>query len=253
MKVVKRFITSNYDGFRITKGNRDFSLTHAKNLAQDIIRSNMLEANPIICQRDAYGKLEVYDGQHRLHACKLLNIPVPVIEVSGLVPEDIALLNRNQKGWGTKDYLQHFSALDSDDYRQLDLFVEQTGLPVSLAANMTSVGNMKAGGVNKSFKAGQYKSGDMAGAREIAAILDKIRDAGCKFTRDRSFVRAISAIHRTGIFDVNRLVSRLKTAPLEKCASWQAYVSQIDQRYNYRVRVDQKVALFFEATKDRNG
>lgn len=252
MKVIRRFKTQNYSMFVMADGNREFKLSHAQKLAQDIKQNNMLEAHPVLCQRNGQGQLVVYDGQHRLHACEKLKIDVPVVEVEGLSVSDIARINRNQKGWATKDYLTHFASRGLSDYQSLAGFVERTGLPVTLAVNLTSNRDrMVEGGLGEDFRSGKYKMTSMDDAYKVVAIMDAIKSCGCTFTRDRSLVKALVAIHRTGLFDCGRLVTRLKYMPLTKCASWIDYVMAIDQRYNYRAKAEEKVAIYFEATKEK--
>jgi hypothetical protein len=249
MKIISRSQTTKYDIFKMANGNRDYSIAHAVKLANDIKENNMLEAHPILCIRGD-NCLLVYDGQHRLAAAKKLGIPIPYIIAEGLTCADIATLNRSQKGWGTKDYVKHFSDMKKSDYVRLQDFVNAHGLPITLAVGMLSKKIPEGGGLQEQFRSGRFRIESMERAEAVVGIMNAIKDAGCPFTRDRSFVKALYAIYQTGLFQINRLLLRLKYLPLEKAASWQKYVEAIDYRYNYRALAKDKVPLLFEATKD---
>lgn len=250
MKVIKRSKTRKYDMFTMAKGNREYSESHVKRLARSIQEKNMLEINPIICAVDR-GRLVVYDGQHRLAAAKMLNVDIFYIVVDGLTPGDIARINKDQKGWLPKDFIQHYAGLGHAHYIRLMEFMGYHKLPPSMAIQLLSGYICEGGcGVMSAVRSGDFRIKGEVRATEILDILNAIAGAGCKFTRDRSFVKAIAALYKTKIFNVSRLVPRLKYMPLEKAANWIQYVEQIDARYNYRAKPCDKVALSFEATRN---
>ena len=157
--------------------------------------------------------------------------------VEGVTAEDIARLNRDQKGWGSKDYLHHFCAMGAAEYLTLAAFIERTGMPVTLAASLVSGATTHEGGITEPFKQGKYKASGLAFANSVFCELEKMREAGCAFTRERSLVKAIQQIMKTTpSFDASRLVSRMRYMPLEKRASWVDYCTQIEYLYNYRAR-----------------
>jgi hypothetical protein len=235
MKVIKRGETKDYSKFEMAVGNRVYKANHAAKIARSIEENNMLGACPIVCvQRGKH--LEVVDGQHRLGACKAMGIAIPYIIVSGVTAEDIARLNRDQKGWGSKDYLHHFCAMGSPEYLTLLAFIEKTGMPVTLASSLVS-GVIHEGGTGETFKQGKYKASGIEFAFRVFAELEKMREAGCTFTKERSLVKAIQNIMMViPSFDAGRLVLRMRYMPLEKRASWVDYCIQIERLYNYRAQ-----------------
>lgn len=235
MKVIKRGETKNYNLFSMAVGNRIYKENHAAKIARSITENNMLGACPIVCVQKGK-RLDVIDGQHRLGACKMLEISVPYIVVDGVTAEDISRLNRDQKGWGSKDYLHHFCAMGNPDYMTLAAFIERTSLPVTLAAGLVS-GNIHEGGQGEAFKTGSYKAASLDFAVNVVSSLEKMKDAGCEFTRERSLVKAVSHIMQDyPAFDASRLTRRMVYMPLEKRASWIDYAIQIDRLYNYRAQ-----------------
>lgn len=244
MRIIGKYKTSNYDLFAFEIGNRDYKEWWANELAKRIKTKNMLSIRPIICVR-RNGRLYIIDGQHRLGACKILGIPVPYEIVEGITPQDIAVLNANQKGWGTTDYLNHYVQLGHKDYITIQKFIEETGFAVSVACNLCQC-KSNEGGQGMAFRSGAITVTDksMKQAREVASVVSKMRDAGVLFSRDRSLVKAIHSIliaHPQ--FDVPRFIVRLKSNPFEKKANWLQYVMEIESVYNARVRIETKVSL----------
>jgi hypothetical protein len=248
MKVIKRGETKDYSKFEMAVGNRVYKANHAAKIAKSIEENNMLGACPIVCiQRGK--RMEVIDGQHRLGACKMLDIAVPYIIVDGVTAEDIARLNRDQKGWGSKDYLHHFCAMGATEYLTLAAFIEATEMPVTLAASLVS-GVIHEGGTSNQFKEGGYKASGVEFAVRVFGELEKMREAGCTFTKERSLVKAIQHI-MTAVptFDASRLVLRMRYMPLEKRASWIDYCTQIERLYNYRAQ-KKNIVHIMAALKD---
>lgn len=244
MKIISKSKTSNYDLFAYEKGNRDYKDWWAAELAKKISEKNMLIIRPAVCiRRD--GKLFVIDGQHRIGACKKLGIPVPYEVVDGVTPEDIAVLNANQRGWGTKDFLHHFVELGKRNYIEIQKFIEETGFAVSVACSLCQ-GRTNEGGQGRAFRNGDIRISpdSMKLARTVAGIVEDMRNAGVMFSRDRSVVKAIhSILIAFPNFNPNRLIVRLKSNPLEKRANWIQYVYQIEAIYNYRVKIEDKVSI----------
>jgi len=233
MKVLKRGESKDYGKFGMVVGNRVYKESHAAKLSKSIQENNMLGACPIVCIQKGTS-LDVIDGQHRLGAAKMLGISVPYIVVDGVTAEDIARLNRDQKGWGSKDYLHHFCVMGETEYLTLRSFIDQTGMPTTLAASLVS-GVINEGGKLMQFKEGRYKASGVDFAYKVYSELEKMREAGCTFTKERSLVKAIQNIMiAVPEFDASRLVLRMRYMPLEKRASWVDYCTQIDRLYNYR-------------------
>jgi hypothetical protein len=200
------------------------------------MEKNLLEWRPILCT-ERNKKLYVIDGQHRLAAAKMLKVDIWYEVVDNLTAEEILIINRNQKGWGSKDYLNHFASLGNNDYLMLSRYVKKTKLPVSTAVGLLS-GNIYESGcvVGEKFKNGQFKVTKYYEAEMLFDGLKEIEKAGCSFYRDRSLVKAlynITAVYPK--FDFKRLTARMKYLEFKKRAGWKDYVEQIDEFYNYRI------------------
>lgn len=253
MKVIKRGKTKDYSQFILADGNRDYKPDHAAKLAQSIVEHNMLDVFPVLCQMTKKGML-VIDGQHRLAACKKLEISVPYVVVDGLDHSDMARINATVKAWGTKDFLQHFCSIGIDSYIQLREFVESTKIPVAVCVDLMSGSVSEGGGkgTSKAFRAGSFVVRDLDHARKVARLANLLNECGCRFSRERSLIKALHMIMRyTPDFDGSKLVNKSATNPICKRATWKDYVDVIESIYNYRTPMTER--LHIRAVMTDNG
>jgi hypothetical protein len=233
VKVTKRAKTKNYDIFKMMEGNRVYNEKHAMKLSKSIQENNMLDACPVVCVK-IDNKLGVIDGQHRVGACKILDIPVSYIVVDDVAAEDIARLNRDQKGWATNDYMNHYAKIGNSEYKILKSFVASSKLPVAISSGLMT-GCVRDSGLHEQFKRGKFKATHVEFANKVLDALNQIEQAGCVFARSRCFVKAISAIMiHVDDFDLSNLLKRMKYMKIEKRALWLDYVTEIERLYNYR-------------------
>lgn len=118
--------TKDYTQFSKVPGNREIYLPHVRALAKSIQKDNQLASNPIHVDE----KLRVIDGQHRLAAARLLDIPVYYTITPGASLQTIQTLQIQRK-WTMRDFLESYIGLDSDDYSTLKEFVDHYGISVS--------------------------------------------------------------------------------------------------------------------------
>jgi len=98
--------TKNYEMFKSYPGNRPIDRANVDALVSSISERNLLEERPILINEFN----EILDGQHRLEAAKLLQIPLFYeIKVGGNY-QDIIYLNGTQKNWKPEDYLRLYSS-----------------------------------------------------------------------------------------------------------------------------------------------
>jgi hypothetical protein len=236
MKVIKRGKTKDYSQFGLKDGNRGYKPNHAAKLAQSISEHNMLDVFPVICQLTKKGLL-VIDGQHRLAACKKLEIAVPYVVIEGLDHADMARINATVKAWGTKDFLQHFCSIGIESYIRLREFVESTKLPVAVCVDLMSGRVTEGGGTgcSKDFRAGAFVVRDLEHADRVARLSNKLSECGCRFSRERSLIKALHMIMRyVPDFDGAKLANKSVTNPISKRATWKDYIDVIEIIYNYR-------------------
>lgn len=100
VETIKVCSTTEYDKF-ISGTNRPLYPRNVENIKQSLIDNGYDKTLPIKVNPDT---LEVIDGQHRLEACKQLQIPVYYIESSETVLETIQK-NISMKKWTIEDYI----------------------------------------------------------------------------------------------------------------------------------------------------
>lgn len=98
------FQTKDYNQFVIVDKNRDLSKKHVNKLVNSIKKYGYKKSCPILVN----DKLEVIDGQHRIEACKILNIPV-LYTIEDLSIKDISTLNSCARNWKMNDYVKFHS------------------------------------------------------------------------------------------------------------------------------------------------
>lgn len=142
--------TTNYDLFKFRDDNRvKIDQAHIRKLMDSITARNLLELRPIMVNE----KLEIIDGQHRLHAAKNLSVEIYYQIQQNLEASDIILMNVT-KTWSMADYLNFHCHNQKDEYIKLKNFMDKHNIGVRVAYNM-SCGNSKVS--EESFKHGDFK------------------------------------------------------------------------------------------------
>jgi hypothetical protein len=101
----------NLDKFTLIGTNRKVSMRHVNNLAEALIDHNFTRESPILVNAN----FEVLDGQHRLEACRLLELGVwYTVSTIELTPMELATRNTYQKSWTSTDVLT-LRAKEGDD------------------------------------------------------------------------------------------------------------------------------------------
>ena len=98
------FQTTDYNRFRMIKGNRGLDVNKIKKILGDIDRgTNLLKYVPVLVVEHE-GKLDIIDGQHRFSVSKKKKEPVYYIIAESLSLYDIARMNSNQEKWKPADF-----------------------------------------------------------------------------------------------------------------------------------------------------
>src|SRR5436305_520080 len=123
-KVLTREIykTTNYDQFRLLKGNRVRREGDIKAFAKVLQEEgNKMDLFPIECN----DKLYVIDGQKRLGAAKLNGMPVYYMILPNTNIDTVIARNSNTQNWTWLDFAQSWAARDNEHYKRfIDLWDE---------------------------------------------------------------------------------------------------------------------------------
>lgn len=232
----KVLTTRDYNQFQQLDDNRELNKTHLERL-----KGSMQEVylfNPIIVNEN----LQVIDGQHRLEACKQLNLPVRYITVEGYGIREVQVMNANNKNWKPDDYLQSFVKNGYTDYIVYQSFKEKYGFDHQ--ANIALLTNNANGRGYESFNTGKFKVTNLRKAERVANYLMQIKPYYAGYRR-RSFVYAIMSIIDMKGFALDELLNKIKLQPtaLVDCTTVEKYRELLEEIYNYRRR--EKVNLRF--------
>ena len=167
-------LTKDWGKLKFLEDNRDTDDGDVKRLAESIKKNGQLQ--PIVINE----KWEICEGQHRVKACILLDIPVLYIISDGASIQDTILMNNNQKSWKNRDYLKCFSHKNHknhQEYRKVKKFFDDYSLNFSVSINLLSGNFVYHGGgnSNKAFKEGKFKIKNLHAAEKYGSQLKKIK------------------------------------------------------------------------------
>lgn len=197
--------TSDYDKFINITSNRDVDKKHIKKLIASIEKKNLLYIRPILVN-ELY---EVIDGQHRLEACMVLQIPVPYMICPGLTKEDIHFLNTVQKNWTTMDFINYFTIENRKGFQDFSRLANQfPSVKASILLKLVSSSR------NTQVREGMIDIGRLEQARVICHHLDHLNNfwkkkVAYQFVYSAAFATALQKCVRTPNFDFNRLYNQI--------------------------------------------
>ena len=238
----KILYSSDYSMFKFLEQNRDTISRHIGDLASSIKKCGQI--HPITVNSD----FEIIDGQNRFEACKLLERPVMYVINKKASLQDVILMNNTQVGWKMKDYLKCFSHSNHDnheEYLQVKSFMEEYKISnFSIILYILSDGKGdKYGGI--AFKAGTFKIKNMKKAKEMAAVLTKIKAFAPDLVIIMRFCMAYFKLSDLDSFDTDTSVSQLKKyrRKIDGAISYEDYLQKIKDTYNYRLLKKNKISF----------
>lgn len=236
---MKVYSTKNYSQFNTVKGNRKTTKRHVNRLVKSISSNNMIDLNPIMVDKD----MNVIDGQHRLLACEMLDMPVKYIFIDESSLETIQMLNSNIKAWSMKDFLESYVAIGKSDYVLLNNFMNYYGLSLSASIDLLS----KSSGTE--FKEGNFKIKSLRFARSVAEALIKVKPfcENLAVCTTINHVRAWKDMMTNEAFDPEKLINKLsrRQITVERMGEKKDYLRFYEEVYNHKIRDSRKEIRFF--------
>lgn len=108
--------TKDYDRFKLLEENRVIMKSHVNRLKMAISDNpNIMKAQPILVNE----KMEVIDGQHRLQACRELELPVWFDTVEHLTVREARSINVVHRTWSAIDYAESYAKAGNVYYKAL--------------------------------------------------------------------------------------------------------------------------------------
>ena len=238
-KYVKTGETKNYKMFISPVHQRDKNNNGVKDIMKSIKEFGFICAISVRQSIEFPGKLESYDGQHTVDACKRLGVAVVYNEFKDVPNKAMISLNSKSRQWKLPDYLK-FGVTDGiEDYLFLNRVYTYERIP--LTALIMMYGGSYA---NKSFKDLNWRAltverGDM--------MLDYIKDFEKTYNIEHSryarFIWGFGKVVDSGLYNHKRMMRQLSKCSqlLTKQANPQGYTDNIEMVYNYGLSDKNKV------------
>lgn len=231
--------TRDYSLFYYIPGNRPLRNRVKKMIAAIRKNGNFLSDYPVLTTKtNGTNKRGILDGQSRFEAAKLLGESIFFIEAETVKTiGDVSNANARQEPWIVTDYVESHAVQGNQDYIKLKNFMEEFKIKGGIAASLLMGIDPAGGSVNDSVRDGRFKVKNELEAHVIAGVLRSLKKV-VPFAFDRSLVQAISRLIKVKDFDPERMIEKIRRQPTRfvKCASYEQYVSLIEELYNYRAR-----------------
>jgi hypothetical protein len=186
-------LTKSWDKMSYLEDNRDTDDGAIKRLAENIQKFGQLQ--PIVLNENWH----IIEGQHRVKACKLLDIPVLYVESFGATIKEVIVMNNNQQSWRNKDYLKCFSHKNhrnSSEYKKIKAFFDTYGLNFSVSINLLAGYERAAssytgsGKARKAFIEGNFKIKSLESAEKYGNQLKRLKSKVNQLVQNGKFCMA---------------------------------------------------------------
>lgn len=221
--------TTNYDQFKSITANREVNNSHVNRLVKAIAKKNLLHLNPILCNEN----LEVIDGQHRLEAAKILQLPIWYNMDSNVSEDDIASINSNSKNWSQIDYINYYTIKKKPGFDKLSSFLSEHPLiKTSTALSLLSADGFRD---SKALYNGKVNVMNYPFAIKVAETLKFFRNY-FEHSYDGKFILALSKLINHPDYNFERLKSQVDMQPrsLVRCIDKKQYFEMLLEIYNYK-------------------
>ncbi len=232
--------TTNYDKFTLNDANRTILEGHVNNLRLSIRKHpELLQSNPIIVNEE----FEVIDGQHRLEACRLEEVPVSYMVCAGASVLDALQLNINRRNWRLVDYANFYKNSNQNYKTFVDTYKNYTLSCKVVIRALT--GTISGGHFIARFKNGEFEVDDLERATtELGQITDIEEILG--YTGNEGLYGALFTIFRSKYYDHKRMLKKLQlyAGSMTRKVHVKDNLRDLEEIYSYNNHSDNKVRLF---------
>ena len=247
-------LTKNWSAMTFLKDNRDIDDGDVKRLAESIKNEGQLQ--PIVLNE----KWEIIEGQHRVHACQLLDIPILYVISVGATIKQTIVMNNNQKSWRNKDYLKCFSHKNhknSAEYKKVSAFIDEYGLNFSVSINLLAGNENKkssftgGGTARKAFKEGNFQIKDLQKAEKYGSQLKRLKGKVPMLVRIGKFCTAWVAIQdridkdSDGSWSIITAVKQMEknAGEFKTCNNQESWEAAMVKAYNHGLNLKNKITV----------
>lgn len=230
--------SKDYSRFTFINDNRllDRSQPHIRKIAESMTKHGFIRSRAIIVKNvPNSNKLAVVDGQHRLEAAKLANVPIWYFidnEISDEALPDIQIA----KMWTPRDYVHHFVVKGKKNYIKLNEVIEKFPKAAISTILILLGGAVRTDGYKKDFQAGKLS---ILFLDETILTLERVMMIYTKYNFNHvltaDFTMAFTKIQRTEGYDHKIMMTRLEQRHevFLPMVSEKGYFKLIADTYNY--------------------
>ncbi len=239
--------TKDYDLFKSIDANRKVDPAHVRKLAASIDKKNLLTVNPVIVN----GNMEIIDGQHRVAACRQLQIEVHYMMVGGVQNNDIHMLNSTNKKWTLTDYINYHAVEGSPNFIEINKLIDSNpNMTVHTLIMLSSKHNF-----NNNVRDGALDISHIDHARRVSGWIKQISNAGFAWAYKSAHLALVlkqcSLLVPQADFQFDILFTQIKANPkkLIKFETRKEFQALIENLYNTNSKKPNKLVLTKSADK----
>lgn len=233
--------TTNYSIFKANPKQVSYNPLKTQDLIEIMRRDGFPESLCISCYKEK-GQLYINTGHHRLAAAEALGIPVWYVVEHKWPSRTLAGEATSSRNWPDAAVCKLYAKDGSADYQTLIDYAAK-GLPIEAAATMLAGRLNGKKGIRKVLREGTFKVKSTEHIDEVLEVvgllLPKFPEAGSV-----TFIKSVSAFLRLEGFSQVRFIECVQAQrKIEKCATAQQMMEQLDEMYNFRQRSRDNIAF----------
>ena len=238
-KYVRTGETTDYSMFISPIHQRKKTDSSVKAIMSSIQEHGVIAA--ISCRKSvkSKGKLESYDGQHTVQACKRLGVPVVYNVFEEVSNKAMISLNGKTRRWNMESYL-HYGVVDNiDDYCFIEKIYKEERIPLTALLLMYGGVYSNIPFKDLEWKALTVKRGDIA----LSCIKDFGQIYKIEHSRHSRFIWGFCKVLDTGLYNHKRMMEQLSKCSqlMTKQANPEGYAKNIELVYNHGITAKNRV------------
>jgi hypothetical protein len=231
--------TFNYSQFKKIKGNREINDRHVNALIKSIEEKGLI-INPAIVNE----KMEIVEGQHRLAACEILNLPFYYYVVQGSGINEVTILNQNRKNWGFTEWMNRYASYNNMEYKIYKSLYEKWGFDhwSTIFLLCRTKGYRSRAGLKDKFYSGTLKIETLEEGKKWAKRIMDVEPYYKNYKR-RAFIQAMIRVFHDKSYNHKTFLNRLNMVRdrLYDCSTVGLYLQRIDDIMNYKAPKNKRV------------
>jgi len=210
MKALMIHTTTDYELFIAAENNRDVNNTGI--LEMSMRTHGWDAAMPMVVTPAGNGKLQVFDGHHRLKVA--IDLGIPVCYTMKQTKMTFAEHVRSQNVTSQRDTLDGYVRSGLTHYIKMDSVIKHHGISIDQAIQIMSEKGLAPRQARTEFFDGTFKYRNFDDTRVVTNTVTSAKLAGASWASDTMFVSCIMKIMRTEDFSLYRLNSNISKSKM---------------------------------------